>query len=174
TVRVRSSSAESDESKHVWAAVDNRSPCSLEQWPAGPHDNGCRQNQLQEGQPLHHAEDQHWNAEGACDPESPRHVVQFGVLFILESYRLRLQRHAALRACSRTDLTYLWMHRAGIDDGRIGFWRHHFRRCFSEKLFGVGAESLEAAGIAEIVRLAFVVVLAGSSLRHNFHVTDRI
>ena len=64
-----------------------------------------------------HGEQQNGHGQNEGDPKSAGHVPQFGiVLFTLWLGGLRLQVHAALRACSRSILLDFRVHRTGVDD----------------------------------------------------------
>jgi hypothetical protein len=64
-----------------------------------------------------HFENEHRHGESGPDPKSPRHVGQFVVFAHLRRRFDRLQRHSAYGAIARSDLAYLGVHRAGVDDG---------------------------------------------------------
>jgi hypothetical protein len=55
------------------------------------------------------------NGKHKPDPEAPRHVREFGIWRRIERCHFGLQRHAADRTVSGTDLADLRMHRAGVD-----------------------------------------------------------
>src|ERR1700680_1701824 len=87
-------------------------------------------------------------------PESAGHVRKFGIGRRIEGCYLGLQRHAADRAASGTDLADLRMHRAGVDRalrrGGLGpavveiFWR-------IGREFGSAARRAEMEGLAIMV-----------------------
>ena len=87
-----------------------------------------------------------------ADPEAPRHVGELGIGRVVEARDLGLQRHAADRAASGTDLADLRMHRAGVDRalGRGGFRL----AVLFEIFFRIGGEFGAAAGRAEMKGLA--------------------
>src|SRR5262249_12475434 len=101
---------------------------------------------------------QHYRGSGeqSADPETARHVGEFGIRRIVEACNLRLQRHAADRAGAGSDLANLWMHRAGVDraGGNVGLPR--FRFVFAEIFGGVSFEFGPTASRAEMKSLALV------------------
>ena len=108
-----------------------------------------------------HFQDDGRQREHEADPEAARHVGEFRIGRRIEARDLRLQRHAADRAASGTDLADLRMHRAGVDRA----FRHGGLRLavFLEISDGIGGEFGAAAGRAEMKGLAAIVeaVLAG-------------
>src|SRR5213076_1274994 len=62
-----------------------------------------------------HLQDDRRKGQHKADPEAPRHTSEFGIWRRVQRCHFGLQRHAADRAVSWTDLADLWMHRAGVD-----------------------------------------------------------
>jgi hypothetical protein len=66
---------------------------------------------------VRHRQNKHRQRQRGTDPETPRHVAQFGVLPVIRARRHRLwfQRHAALGAIAGMILLHFRVHRAGVD-----------------------------------------------------------
>ena len=62
-----------------------------------------------------HLQKKHGDRQYQTDPEAPGHVPQLDIGAFLGGRDQRLQRHAANGTVSRSLVTYLGMHRAGID-----------------------------------------------------------
>ncbi|KTR95982.1 hypothetical protein SB3_31360 [Methylobacterium radiotolerans] len=118
-----------------------------------------------------HLEHEHRQREREADPEPLRHIDQLGVGSVVERDLLGLQRHAADRAAAGTDLTYLGVHRAGVD--RAGR-RRRLRLAGLEVLLGICLEALAAAAAAEQILLALVAEAVLGSRRVDLHAADRI
>ena len=140
-VDIRRPCSQRDQAEHVQAAVHDRCPAALEEGPAGPQDDGRRKDELnparcpgrhQMMQPKRwnvaaHLQKKHGDRQYQADPEAPGHVLQLDVRAFLGGHDQRLQRHAANGTVSRPLVTYLGMHRAGVD--RTGA-RQCLLRCF--------------------------------------------
>ena len=117
-----------------------------------------------------HLDREHRKGQRQRDPESPGHVDQFRVGRIVERDLFGLQRHAADRTTARADLPHLGVHRAGVD--RAGGDR--FRLALAEIFLRIGDKFRAAAGRAEIVGTALVVVAVFCGVRIDGHAADRI
>ena len=62
-----------------------------------------------------HFQEKHGDRQYQRGPEAPGHVAQREIRFVLGGRDQRFQRHAADGTISRPPVTYLGMHRAGID-----------------------------------------------------------
>ena len=133
-VDIGNSRAQSDQGEHVRAAVDERRPEALKERKAAPEDDRSGENKFEPGQaravenvhecvrPDHaaHGHREQWGRKRDADPESPRHVAQFWIVFLRRGYSARLERHAADRARSGLGAHDLRMHRAGIFSAGCG------------------------------------------------------
>lgn len=119
--------ADGDQCKHVGAGIDDRPPAANEEGPTRPHHHGRTQRQLhpmiqRRAEPgIHrhadhrqHRQQKDREGEGGGDPEPPRHVVEFGIIFVIGFRVLRFEIHPALGTRPRLILLDLWMHRAGV------------------------------------------------------------
>jgi uncharacterized membrane protein YfcA len=126
-------------------------------------------------QPFRHAENKDRYAQRCGKPESSSHIDKFRIHLLLERNHFRLERHAALWTSARPTLTHLRVHGTGVDAFRnFNLRMGNFQFDRREKLLRIRLESITTAGIAEVVRLSFVVVLSGGGFRHDVHVTYRI
>jgi len=78
-----------------------------------------------------HGQKKNWERQPSADPESTRHVSQFGILFLARaSWHVRFECHAADWTIIRMILLNLRMHRTGVNNhlclvGRwLAFERH--------------------------------------------------
>ena len=129
-VPVGSAGPERDQSKHVQAAVRDRSPPALEQRPAAPEHGRRGKQKLQpdnrtgvhrlSGEHLRHGEEENRQGQSEADPEPALHVRELGTdfLLLLPGGDQRLQGHAANRTGPRTRLHDLRVHRARISGTR--------------------------------------------------------
>ena len=128
-VDVRDANAHGDQREHVRAAIDDRRPAALEERPAAPEHDRSGQHEFDPRQPVR-GQDAHARAcrrimppiamtsSGAvsddADPEAPRHVAKFGILFFVRGDGARLQRHAADGTTTRLGANDFRMHGAGV------------------------------------------------------------
>ena len=103
----RHAGAHGDQREHVEIAGLERGPGALEERPAGPQHDRCRQHELNPvrcllAEPLMqirqvpaHLQHEHRQGERQADPEPPGHVGEFGIGCRVRRHHLRLQRHAA-------------------------------------------------------------------------------
>ncbi len=147
-VHIRNAHAKTDQREHVRAAVLDRRPEAVKERPSAPEDNRGRQR---EATPRHqprrrgvlptrnqvdeHAAYHEWSGEDQADPESARHVAQFGILD-LDGDGPRLQSHPANGTAAGRVAHDLGMHGAGP----LGLGRSD--RCFRfERHAALGASS---------------------------------
>ena len=172
-----------DQREHVQRAVAHRLHAAHEERPSRPQHhrrgecklNPGRQARCNGDQPqmTAHFECEHRYGEKKPDPEPPRHVRQFGVGAALRRHRFRLQRHATDRAASGPGLTYLRVHRAGVD--RAGRGRGRCVRFLGRKIFfRIRVEFGFAACAAEpeIVTPVMALMLRGRGI--DTHAADGI
>src|SRR5581483_11257318 len=106
------------------------------------------------------------------DPEPPRHVGEFGVRPAIQARDLRLQRHAADRTAAGADLTYLGMHRAGVD-GACG--QRRLRLLWLVEIFcRICREFGATSGRAEMERFAVMLEAVLRRRRIDAHAADGI
>ena len=123
--------ADDDEREHIQVAGHEGAPAALQQQPARPPDHGDGERELapsgdlaidpglsaQRRDQVRHRQQKHRQRERGPDPETPRHVAQFGVLAVVRACGDRggFERHAALGAVAGMVLLHLWVHRARVD-----------------------------------------------------------
>ena len=119
--------AHRDQGEHIEIAAHQRLPAAHEKRPPRPqHDRGSKHqlNPVRQGlvnpavtagKMTAHLQDDRRKGKHKADPEAPRHVREFGIWRRVQRCHFGLQRHAADRAVSGTDLADLRMHRAGVD-----------------------------------------------------------
>src|SRR5579863_8612643 len=117
-------SAQSDQREHVRAAIDQRRPETLEEWPAAPQhdrsrknkfdpvDNSARQRKTQFF--AEYSEKKNWHRENQAQPKTLAHRCVFGIDTLFRYHVHRLQRHPALGTSPGTNLNYFGMHWAGV------------------------------------------------------------
>ena len=182
-VEIGYAGAEGDQREHVEIARHQRLPAAHEERPAGPSDHGGRENKLdpvRQGwvdeavtadEMATHLQHDRRHGERKPDPEAPCHVGEFGIGRRVQADDIRLQRHAADRAASRTGLSDLGMHRTGVD---CAFGHVLLRRARFEIDLGIGGKLGLAASRAEMKGFAavFEAMLAGG--RIDGHPADGI
>ena len=182
-VEVGDTGAHRDQGEHVEIARLQRLPAAHKEGPARPQHHGRGEHHLDPvrqrrvdpavtaDQMPPHLEHHRRNREHEADPEASRHVGEFGIGRRVQAGHLGLERHAADRATSRTDLADFRMHRAGVDRA---LRCRRLRLALVEPGFWIGGELGAAAGGAKVIRLAAVVepVLAGGGI--DGHAADGI
>jgi hypothetical protein len=153
-VDIGDAGAEADQREHVRAAVDQGRPEALEEWEAAVEDYGRGEQEFDPRQncplsnhrhiaaddveatndkvwPEHagHRDREQRSSEDHADPESPRHVAQFGIVFCRGGDSAGLEGHAADGTRSGAGAHDLRMHRAGVLGARrrdrdVGFKGH--------------------------------------------------
>ena len=175
--------AHRDQREHVEVARFQRLVGAREERPAGPPHHGRSEHELnpirhhgpdevQAQKMLAHIEQHDRNGERRRDPKPARHVGQLGIGRAVGGHHVRLERHAADRTASRSDLADLRMHRTGVDRAFRGRCRHG--RLAAQAFVRIGGELGSASGAAEEVRLALVGVAVWRGLRIDRHAADRI
>src|SRR5438552_4501495 len=121
---VRGAGAQPDQRKHVRAAIDERGPKTLEEWPSTP--KNCRRGkkkldsisnagrQMDADQVPKHGKEQQRKRQHRADPETQQHGLVLGVGFHLRENVHRFEGHAANWAAPWTHLNDLRMHRTGV------------------------------------------------------------
>ena len=166
-VCVGDAGAHTDQGEHVRAAVDERSPETLEEGPSGPEDDRGGENEFQPGKPpapkkelvavsrerVHppdkqirpehaaHGDREQGDGERHADPEAPSHVAQLWIFFGSGGDGARLEGHAADRTRTGRGTDDLGMHGAGVLGARGGYW-------------DIGLESHAAGGAGAGLRFA--------------------
>ncbi len=175
--------AHRDQREHVEVARQQRLPAAHEERPARPDDDRSGEHELnpvRQGlidpamtadQVTAHFQDHRRQGEHEADPEPTRHVCELGIGRRIQARHLGLQRHAADRAASGTDLADLRVHRAGIDRA---FRSGGFHPAFVEIGLRVGGEFGPAAGCAEMIGFAAVVEPMLACRRIDGHPADGI
>ncbi len=127
-----------------------------------------------------HLEQEQRQGQRQTDPEPPCHINQFRIGPRHSAGHQRLQRHAADRAGTGTDLPHLRVHRAGVDGAGGNFFglrrvsALQVRRIALEIVRRIGGKALAAARAAEMVFLAGVRRVMGRFERIDGHAADRI
>src|SRR5690606_13950654 len=104
-------------------------------------------------------------------PEAAAEVGELGVLLPVQGGHFRLQGHAALGAVAGVILAHLRVHGAGVDGAGGRAVRGRSRGL--EVGLRVGGEFVPAAGAAEVVGMAPVVVAVGGIGGHS-HAAYRV
>jgi len=188
-IEIGRTGAERDQREHVEIAARDRCPAALKEGKARPKHDRRRQreldpagkrrrNQMVQPQPGHmlaHLEDDDRQRQHEPDPEAPLHVDELRIGFVGVRHQ-RLERHAAYRATSRAFLSDLRMHRAGVNRaGRTGGRRGlHGSATLLQIRIGICDELRAAAGGAEMISGAVMLVAMTRARRVHIHAADRI
>jgi hypothetical protein len=183
-VEVRDAGAHRDQGEHVEIARGDRLPAAHEERPSRPqhHRRGeceldpVRPALIDEAVAAHdvraHLEREDRKRQDQSDPEAPAHVGEFGVGSGLGARDLGFERHAADRAGAGAGLADFGVHRTGVDRAlrhRIGG-----TRVLAEIFRRIGGELGPAAGRAEIVGVAAMLVAVLRGMRIDRHAANGI
>ena len=162
-VEIGCARAQADQGPHVRAAVLHRLHAAHEERPARPEHHRRREGQFHPGTrraqqriegAARHGDQGNQNGQRQRPPETAAEVGKFRVFSFFQFRQHRLQRHAALRAGTGTDLPHFRMHRTGVFRACRGRFLRHWRG--RQIALRIGRELRQALGAAEADHLALV------------------